>query len=396
MTKLHVNGEKLKEWMDIYVEKNRFNGCSLSIADTYGDTLLDIASGHADKEKTKEFNSLSIVRIFSMTKAIVSACLLQLISDEKINLQDTLDHYFDNYSNCYALVENAKNVTEVEKTKAPSIYQLLNHTSGLSYFFNDDLIGREYLKQNLTATPNNNNISVFAEKVSTLPLAFKPGTKWNYSVGIDIAGRLIEIISGKPLDIYLRKKLLDQLEMNDTQFFLPESKVDRFTDCFFYSEMHKSFFPLIEQYENFNYKKDQVTNFSGGSGLLSTGRDYLKFASLLLNSGKYNNTRIFECDVINSIRVNSLDRDIASIGVETFAQMPTTGMGHSLAGSVIINPDPDFPSSLGDFGWGGMASNYFWIDFKKGYTAVFMTQLLPSASYPNRKELKKLVHQSLH
>ena len=82
--------------------------------------------------------------------------------------------------------------------------------------------------------------------------------------------------------------------------------------------------------------------------------------------------------------------------METFAQMPTTGMGHSLAGSVITNPHPDFISSCGDFGWGGMASNYFWIDFKKRYTAVFMTQLLPSASYPNRKELKKLVHQSLH
>ena len=116
----------------------------------------------------------------------------------------------------------------------------------------------------------------------------------------------------------------------------------------------------------------------------------------MLNGGKYFNTRIFDDEVISSIRVNSLNRDIASIGVETFAQMPTTGMGHSLAGSVITNPHPDFTSSLGDFGWGGMASNYFWIDFKKGYTAVFMTQLLPSASYPNRKELKKLVHQSLH
>ena len=395
MTKLNLNDEKLKAWMDSYVKKNRFNGCSLSIADIDGNTHLDIASGHADKEKTKEFNSLSIVRIFSMTKAIVSACLLQLLYDEKINLQDTLDHYFDNYYNCHALIENAKNVTEIEKIKAPSIYQLLNHTSGLSYFFNDDLIGREYLKQNLTGTPSNNNISVFAEKVSSLPLAFKPGTKWNYSVGIDIAGRLIEIISGKPLDIYMKKKLFDRLEMKDTQFFLPASKVDRFTDCFFYSEMHENFLPLVEQYENFNYKKDQVTNFSGGSGLLSTGHDYLKFAKVLLNDGIFKNKRIFEEDVMDKIRRNSLVRDIASIGVDTFAQMPTLGMGHSLAGSVITNPNPDFTSNIGDFGWGGMASNYFWIDFEKRYTAVFMTQLLPSASYPNRKELKKLVNQSL-
>jgi CubicO group peptidase (beta-lactamase class C family) len=395
MTKLNKNDEKLKAWMDDYVEQNKFNGCSLTIADTEGNTLLDIASGHADKEKTKEFNSLSIVRIFSMTKAIVSTCLLQLLREKKINVEDTLDHYFDNYCNCYALVKNAKNLTELEKTRAPSIYQLLNHTSGLSYFFNDDLIGREYLKQNLTATPDNDNLSVFVEKVSSLPLAFKPGVKWNYSVGIDIAGRLIEIISGEPLDVYISKNLLDRLDMKDTQFFLPKTKVDRFTDCFFYNEMHENFFPLVKQYENFYYQKDQVTNFSGGSGLLSTGRDYLKFASLLLNGGKYKNTRIFEDEVVKSIRINSLDRDIASIGVETFAQMPTRGMGHSLAGSVITEPHPDFTSNLGDFGWGGMASNYFWIDFEKRYTVVFMTQLLPSASYPNRKELKKLVHQYL-
>ncbi len=396
MSKLNLNDEKLQEWMDDYVEKNKFNGCSLSIADVEGNTLLDIASGHADKEKTKEFNSLSIVRIFSMTKAIVSMCLLQLLRDKKINVKDTLDYYFDNYSNCFALIKNAKDLTELEKTKAPSIYQLLNHTSGLSYFFNDDLIGREYLKESLTATPDNYNLSVFADKISRLPLSFKPGSRWNYSVGIDIAGRLIEIISGEPLDVYLRRNLLDPLDMKDTEFFLPKTKIDRFTDCFFYNEMQENFLPLVKQYENFYYQKDEVTNFSGGSGLLSTGRDYLKFASLLLNGGKYNNTKIFEDDVMNSIRVNSLHRDIASIGVKTFAQMPTTGMGHSLAGSVITNPNPDFTSSLGDFGWGGMASNYFWIDFKKGYTAVFMTQLLPSASYPNRKELKKLVHQSLH
>ena len=128
---------------------------------------------------------------------------------------------------------------------------------------------------------------------------------------------------------------------------------------------------------------------------MSTGHDYLKFAKVLLNEGMLKNTRIFSEDVMDKIRRNSLARDIASIGVKTFAQMPTKGMGHSLAGSVITNPNTEFTSNVGDFGWGGMASNYFWIDFEKGYTAIFMTQLLPSAAYPNRKELKKLVNESL-
>ena len=395
MPKIDINGEKLKEWMDDYVRENKFNGCSLNIIDEERNILLDISSGYTNKEKTKAFNSRSIVRIFSMTKSIISACLLQLLYDKKISLDDTLDHYFDKYHRCFALVENAENITQIEKTKAPSIYQLLNHTSGLSYFFNDDLIGKEYLRRNLTATPDNLDLALFSEKVTDLPLSFKPGTKWNYSVGIDLAGRLIEMISGESLDIYIRKNLLDQLDMEDTQFFLPESKADRFSDCFFYDRMPENFFPLVQQYQNFHYKKDEVTNFSGGSGLLSTGHDYLKFANLLLNNGKLKNSRVFAKDVMLKIRANSIYGDIASIGVESFAQMPTSGMGHSLAGSVIINPNAEFVSNVGDFGWGGMASNYFWVDFKKKYTAVFMTQLIPSASYPNRRELKKLVNQSL-
>ena len=395
MAKIDINGEKLKEWMDDYVKQNKFNGCSLNIADEENNILLDISSGYTNKEKTKAFNSRSIVRIFSMTKAIISACLLQLLHDKKISLNDTLDHYFEKYLSCFALVENAENITQIEKTKAPTIYQLLNHTSGLSYFFNDDLIAKEYLKRNLTATPDNFDLALFSEKVTDLPLSFKPGTKWNYSVGIDLAGRLIEMISGEPLDIYIRKNLLDQLDMEDTKFFLPESKKDRFSDCFFYHTLPENFFPLVQQYQNFYYRKNEVTNFSGGSGLLSTGHDYLKFANLLLNDGKLKNSRVFAKGVMNKIRANSIYQDIASIGVKSFAQMPTSGMGHSLAGSVIIKPNAGFSSNVGDFGWGGMASNYFWVDFKKKYAAVFMTQLLPSASYPNRRELKKLVNQSL-
>ena len=175
---MQIYREKLREWMNDYVEKDKFNGCSLSIADFNGNTVLDIASGFNDKEKTKEFNSRSIVRIFSMTKAVVSACLLQLLHERNIQLDETLDHYFENYSDCFALVENAKNVTEIEKTKAPSIYQLLNHTSGLSYFFNDDLIAKEYLKRNLTAAPGNHDLAIFTEKVTSLPLCFEAGTMY--------------------------------------------------------------------------------------------------------------------------------------------------------------------------------------------------------------------------
>ena len=179
--------------------------------------------------------------------------------------------------------------------------------------------------------------------------------------------------------------------MTDTSFYLTSKKRERLADCFFYENMTPNFRPLENLYKSFSFNKKEVTNFSGGSGLLSTANDYLKFAELLLNDGKLRGIKFLPERVVKKIKTNSLADDIASIGVKSFAQMSTNGMGHSLAGSVIIDPNIAFPSSINDFGWGGMGSNYFWIDFTRQLCAIFMTQLIPSSAYPNRKELKALL-----
>ena len=179
--------------------------------------------------------------------------------------------------------------------------------------------------------------------------------------------------------------------MTDTSFYLSYRKRERLADCFFFESMTQNFRPLENLYKNFSFNRGEVTNFSGGSGLLSTANDYLKFTDLLTNDGKLRGRKFLPESVVKKIKTNSLAKDIASIGVKSFAQMSTKGMGHSLAGSVIINPNVDFPSNINDFGWGGMGSNYFWIDFTRQLCAIFMTQLIPSSAYPNRKELKALL-----
>ncbi|OUX45073.1 hypothetical protein CBE37_00255, partial [bacterium TMED277] len=216
------------------------------------------------------------------------------------------------------------------------------------------------------------------------------GLFWNYSVGIDVAGRIIEIISGKALDVFLEEFLFEPLDMTDTSFYLPSQKRERFADCFFFEGMTPNFLPLENLYKNFSFEKSEVSNFSGGSGLLSTAHDYRKFADLLINNGKLKGRKFLPDNVIRKIKANSLPSDIASIGVKSFAQMSTKGMGHSLAGSIIINPSVEFPSNTNDFGWGGMGSNYFWVDFTRRLSAIFITQLIPSSAYSNRKELKAL------
>ncbi len=385
-----MNKKKLFEWMTNYVDENKFNGCSLLIAKN-NKILFDAGYGYIDKNKTKPFGSDSIVRIFSMTKAIVSTCLLTLLEKEKIPIETKISNFIPQFTQCYALVNNATSISDVKKVPTPTIAQLLNHTSGLSYFFNEDLLAHEYMKRDITTAPNNSNLKDTVNKLAEVPLAFEPGLFWNYSVGIDVAGRIIEIISGKALNIFLEDCLFQPLKMTDTSFYLAAKNRERLADCFFFEDMTRNFRPLENLYKNFSFNRREVTNFSGGSGLLSTANDYLKFADLLINDGKLSGRKFLPESVVKKIKTNSLAKDIASIGVKSFAQMSTRGMGHSLAGSVIIKPNIEFPSNINDFGWGGMGSNYFWIDFTRGLCAIFMTQLIPSSAYPNRKELKALL-----
>ena len=384
-----MNNKKIFEWMKNYVDQKKFNGCCLLISQN-NKVLLNAGYGHLDKNKTKPFETDSIVRIFSMTKAIVSTCLLALLAKEKIPIDTKISYFLSQFEQCYALEGRAATINDVKKVPTPTIAQLLNHTSGLSYFFNEDLLAHEYLKRDITTAPNNSNLEDTINKLAEVPLAFEPGLFWNYSVGIDVAGRIIEIISGKALDVFLEEFLFEPLEMTDTSFYLPSQKRERFADCFFFEGMTPNFLPLENLYKNFSFEKSEVSNFSGGSGLLSTAHDYSKFADLLINDGKLKGRKFLPDNVIRKIKANSLPSDIASIGVKSFAQMSTKGMGHSLAGSIIINPSVEFPSNTNDFGWGGMGSNYFWVDFTRRLSAIFITQLIPSSAYSNRKELKAL------
>ena len=214
-----MNKKKLFEWMTNYVDENKFNGCSLLIAKN-NKILFDAGYGYIDKNKTKPFGSDSIVRIFSMTKAIVSTCLLTLLEKEKIPIETKISNFIPQFTQCYALDNKATSISDVKKVPTPTIAQLLNHTSGLSYFFNEDLLAHEYMKRDITTAPNNSNLEDTVNKLAEVPLAFEPGLFWNYSVGIDVAGRIIEIISGKPLDIFLEDYLFQPLKMTDTSFHL--------------------------------------------------------------------------------------------------------------------------------------------------------------------------------
>ena len=213
-------------------------------------------------------------------------------------------------------------------------------------------------------------------------------------MGIDVIGRVIDIVSGKNLSDFITETILEPAEMQNTGFFLKNDMKEKMAECYVKNSEKDSYGHFLDKPED--YEKENVNLFLGGSGLLSTIFDYFKFTKIISNDGMYNKTKIISSHGIQKLTTNILACDIATIGPKDFAFMSTTGMGHGLGGSVIIDPQESFSSSIGDYSWGGMASTYFWIDRVNKLSVIFLTQLIPSGSYPNRPELKKLVRDSLN
>lgn len=239
-----------------------------------------------------------------------------------------------------------------------------------------------------------------ADHLSTLPLVFQPGTRWEYSVGIDLIGRVIEVVSGKSLGTFLEEEIFGPLSMTETRFTVPKGAGDRFAclytplagDSFDLNAKEKSDETLrqTDDAENSPYLNTKMQ--SGGGGLVGTIDDYLKFTEMLRTGGQ----GILSPHTLRFMMANHLAGDIASMGPSSFAEQPMDGMGFGIGGAVVLDPSrARVPGSVGDFSWGGMASTFFWIDPVHDLSVLFFTQLAPSSSYPSRSQLKALIQGAL-
>jgi CubicO group peptidase (beta-lactamase class C family) len=233
------------------------------------------------------------------------------------------------------------------------------------------------------------------DTLAELPLEFSPGTRWNYSVATDVIGHLIELISGQRLDAYLRERILDPLGMRDTGFVLEDEQVARFAAN--YERQGDGSLKMIDNPEQSSYRKRSF--FSGGGGLLSTAPDYFRFTSMLQNMGELDGTRLLGRKTVELMTMNHLPggqdlTDLAQAGM--FTETAYAGVGFGLGFSVQQSPArAQILGSAGEFAWGGAASTAFWIDPAEDLIVIFMTQLMPSSSYPLRRELRVLTYASL-
>jgi CubicO group peptidase (beta-lactamase class C family) len=276
-----------------------------------------------------------------------------------------------------------------------TVRDLLTHTSGLTYgFMNIHPVDAMYRARGVEGSRSKGTLKGMLEKLGELPLLFSPGTRWSYSVATDVLGYLVEILSGMTLDAYFAEHIFAPLGMTDTALFVPPDKVSRFSANYDYAE---GGIRLADSPTHSPYCQ-QPSFLSGGGGLVSTAGDYLRFTHMLRNKGELNDERVLGRKTVEFMTINHLpnNNDLSSMGQKVFSEMPFDGIGFGLGFSVVLDPAKgNIIGSPGEYAWGGAASTAFWIDPVEDMSVIFLTQLLPSSSYPIRRALRVLTYQAL-
>jgi CubicO group peptidase (beta-lactamase class C family) len=353
------------------------------------------AQGSMDREANKAMSPDAMFRICSMSKPITSAAVMMLYERGAFLLDDPISKYLPEFKNPKVLVKPATGQPyTIPATKEITIRDLLRHTSGLTYNWNTDL-GQMYHDASVASglLQYDGTIEDSVKRLAALPLLFNPGDRWEYSLSVDVLGRLVEVVSGKPFDEFLRTRIFNPLGMKDTYFYLPDDKINHLATAYtYYSDKGLNRFPDIPIVEGpFAYSADYPYRgpkklFSGGAGLVSTAMDYARFCQMMLDEGKAGNTRLLSR---KSVELMTNDQ----LGKISPDQNFGFGLGFGIDG--VRSPLREL-GSPGEYQWGGFFYTGFVIDPKEEMIVIFMAQLHPTGGLRLDEEVRVLAYQAVN
>lgn len=378
-----------------YLDTGRLPG-ALTLIQRRGEIAHLSALGYRDVERQLPVEEDTLFRIYSMTKPITSVAFMMLVEDGLVSLDDPVHRYIPQWRDLGVYEGGFIGTFKTRQTQRPMlIVDLLRHTSGLTYGFQQRTnVDAAYRRLRLDDYTGPGTLDGMIEALSTLPLEFSPGTVWNYSVATDVLGYLIGRIADQPFEQFLRQRILEPLGMADTDFLVPAAKAARFAAC--YAVTPEGKMRLQDDPERSPYLRAPKM-VSGGGGLVSTIGDYLRFCRMLLAGGTLEGARILGPKTLELMTRNHLPdgKELPDLSVSLFSEAAYAGVGFGLGFSVTTQPARTLlPGSAGDFSWGGMASTYFWVDPREELIVIFMTQLMPSTTYPIRRELRNAVYSA--
>ena len=374
-----------------YIEPGKIAGAQIAIVRD-GTVGYFESFGQQDRERAVPVADDTIWRLYSMTKPITGVAMMTLYERGHFQLDDPVERWIPEWRNMTVREPDPNGGSRIVPAhRPPTIRDILTHTSGIGYGEgNDDLVLGE---RNWLA---GHDLQMMAKRFGEWPLRFQPGTHWLYSHGMDVAAALVEIMSGLPYDEYLRTAVFAPLGMTDTEFWVPETKTDRFAAC--YGRNSRKELVLVDDPSTSTYLRKPKL-FNGGGGLVGTTADYVRFVTMLANGGSVEGTRLLGRKTVELMTCNHLpgDGEMADFALPMgYGEVGFAGAGFGLTVAVSKGPQATgVVGSAGEFMWGGAASTTFWVDPAEHLAVVFMTQLLPSGTFNFRSQLKALVYAAL-
>ncbi len=384
-----------------FVDSGTIAGANMLVS-RHGKTVFSGKFGHRDREAGVEMTDDTIFRIYSMTKPVVSTALMMLHEEGAFQLEHPVAKYLPAFGATQVLGPDGQLTPQ---QRPMEVRDVLMHTSGLTYDFMVDTPVAEMYREARIMNDATRSLEDLIDALAAIPLASQPGARWHYSVGIDVAARLIEVISGQSVGDFLHERLFRPLGMVDTGFGVPEAKLGRLAAMYGLPDLvgqgYHAGHLLEAALGGFNeridvsetYPTDTAAVFQrGGLGLFSTAGDYLQFANMLAAGGRHEDTHLLGRKTLELMHRNHLPAEL--MPYELLGR-PNPGYGFGLGSRVMLDTAASAGTgSDGEFGWAGAAKTYFWVDPVEDLVGIFMTQYMTGVETPDR-DFRSLVHQAI-
>lgn len=336
--------------------------------------LLSVVRGQARADGTP-LRENALYRIASMTKPVTSVAFLMLVEEGRVALDTPVADLIPEFADLRVGSDEGP-----PPARPMRMIDLMRHTSGLTYGLQrQTAIDARYRALGLDEFQQKRTSNQFIADLATLPLEFSPGERWNYSVSTDVLGVVIERLTGDDLEAVFRRRIFDPLGMGDSSFVVPDEKAERLTDAWRLDE--SGGISVADLGARSGWRRTGRF-LSGGGGLVSSVADYHRFARMLLRGGELGGVRLLSEKTVQAMRRNQLPGggDLASLSSAMFSEADYQDVGFGLGVAMGLE--------RGEYYWGGVFSTYFWIDPINQTIGLFMTQHLPSSTYPVRAQLR--------
>lgn len=353
--------------------------CAQTVIYRHGEIVFEATQGWSSIEAHTPLRPDAIFRLYSMTKPLVGVAILQLLQDGRLRLDDPVAAFLPEFADMKVL----QGGEFVPADRPITLHHLLTHTAGLSYhFLLDDTVAEQYfaagLFDNWTVQQTGVSLADYVKKLASFPLRAQPGTAWCYSEAMNVLGRVVEVVSGERFGALLHDRIIAPLGMIDTGFHVRPDNKHRLVDV--YQPAPAGGLSCISNDLGFDFPPSADL---GGSGLVGTAADYLRFARMVLNGGQLDGVRILESDIFKLLVTNHLGPEFGERPLRAMPQglYAERGVGHGYCGVVINDPIVrGIPGSPGEYSWAGAADTNFWVDFEQDLIVIVLSQVFPGES----------------